>query len=217
MIYSPAVQCSGEHLSDVDVAKILALDTVSTSQGKVASLIKCSCAARDRNLQTVKLSKGGTSSGNSVGYIGVVIGRINGRSMWSGWHGSVFNHFLKIFDVIVSSSSMRAWLSPRVSAAAALLVTEPEFAITDGKNMLRIRFRRYRWMKLDNCQGAAYQNVMSHDSSSILGNWIVYAIVYILAAGPHRLGLILCDLCYYSSQLTPTSSTPLDSSSVPTE
>jgi len=33
---------SGEHLSDIDVAKILALDKVVTSQREIASLVKCS-------------------------------------------------------------------------------------------------------------------------------------------------------------------------------
>jgi len=33
---------SGEHLSDIDIAKILALDKVKTSQREIARLIKCS-------------------------------------------------------------------------------------------------------------------------------------------------------------------------------
>ena len=45
MADSPAARRSGEHLSDVDIAKILALDKVSTPQRKIASLIKCSRAA----------------------------------------------------------------------------------------------------------------------------------------------------------------------------
>ena len=38
----PAVWYHGKHLSNVDIAKILALDKVLTSQQKIASLIKCS-------------------------------------------------------------------------------------------------------------------------------------------------------------------------------
>ena len=42
MADSPAARRSGEHLSDVDIAKILALDKASTPQRKIAPLIKCS-------------------------------------------------------------------------------------------------------------------------------------------------------------------------------
>jgi len=38
----PALRKVGEHLSDIDIAKILALDKVSISQRKIASLVKCS-------------------------------------------------------------------------------------------------------------------------------------------------------------------------------
>src|SRR5579859_4507268 len=42
MMEPPAVWCSREHLSDVDIAKILVLDKASTSQREIASLVKCS-------------------------------------------------------------------------------------------------------------------------------------------------------------------------------
>jgi len=36
-----AVRCNGEYLSDVNIAKILALDKVTTFQRKIISLVKC--------------------------------------------------------------------------------------------------------------------------------------------------------------------------------
>ena len=50
MTDSLAPRRSGEHLSDVDIAKILALDKVSISQRKIASLVKCSRDAIQRAL-----------------------------------------------------------------------------------------------------------------------------------------------------------------------
>ena len=38
----PAKQRRREHLSDIDIAKILALDKASTSQWEIASLVECS-------------------------------------------------------------------------------------------------------------------------------------------------------------------------------
>jgi hypothetical protein len=42
MTESPALRSRWEHLSDADIGKILALDKVSISQRKIASLLKCS-------------------------------------------------------------------------------------------------------------------------------------------------------------------------------
>jgi len=42
MTEPPTERRSGEHLSDIDIAKILALDKASTSQREIASLVKCS-------------------------------------------------------------------------------------------------------------------------------------------------------------------------------
>ena len=43
---------NGEHLSDVDIAKILALDKASTSQREIVSLVKCSRTGIQRVLTT---------------------------------------------------------------------------------------------------------------------------------------------------------------------
>ena len=42
MTEPPTERRSGEHLSNIDIAKILALDKASTSQREIASLVKCS-------------------------------------------------------------------------------------------------------------------------------------------------------------------------------
>lgn len=52
MTDSPKVRHSGEHLSNIDIAKILAFDKVKTSQRKIASFIKCSRAAVQHVLTT---------------------------------------------------------------------------------------------------------------------------------------------------------------------
>jgi len=52
MTEPPAVRRSREHLSDIDIAKILALDKASTSQREIASLVKCSRTGVQRVLTT---------------------------------------------------------------------------------------------------------------------------------------------------------------------
>jgi len=52
MTDSPAERKSGEHLSDIDIAKILALDKVLIPQRKIASLVKCSRKAIQHALTT---------------------------------------------------------------------------------------------------------------------------------------------------------------------
>ena len=54
MTEPPAIRHSREHLSDVDIAKILVLDKESTSQREIASLVKCSYAGVQRVLTTYK-------------------------------------------------------------------------------------------------------------------------------------------------------------------
>src|SRR5579859_783730 len=52
MTEPPTIRHSREHLSDVDIAKILALDKASTSQREIASLVKCSRTGVQRVLTT---------------------------------------------------------------------------------------------------------------------------------------------------------------------
>jgi transposase len=51
---STAPRKAGQHLSDIDIAKILALDKVKTSQRKIASLVKCCKSAIQHTLATYR-------------------------------------------------------------------------------------------------------------------------------------------------------------------
>ena len=48
-----AIQRNREHLSDVDIAKILAWDKALTSQREIVSLVKCSRTGIQRVLETL--------------------------------------------------------------------------------------------------------------------------------------------------------------------
>src|SRR5579859_2433275 len=52
MTEPPTIRRSREHLSDVDIAKILVLDKASTSQREITSLVKCSRTGVQRVLTT---------------------------------------------------------------------------------------------------------------------------------------------------------------------
>ena len=54
MTKSPTVRSSREHLSDIDIAKILAFDKVSIPQRQIASLVKCSRTGVQRILTTYR-------------------------------------------------------------------------------------------------------------------------------------------------------------------